>query len=209
MNRGTVVEHAAASSTEARAHRDAVGRRGSAESPPVDSCLEPGRYWRKRKDAIYLFAARLICQRYCPKPESVIDVGSNRTPILEWHRETATRLVSLDLRRPYVAPGIESLSCDMLRYQADRDFDLVTCFQVLEHVPDPAAFARKLTELGRVTVVSVPYKWRAGKCKSHLHDPVDQAKMLEWFEYEPDFSYVARELNNVARLIHVYTRRVT
>jgi hypothetical protein len=166
----------------------------------------PGRYWRKRKDAIYLFAARLICRRYCESPKSVMDVGSNKTPILEWHRETATRLVSLDIRRPYVAPGVESLTCDLFDYRVDEPFDLVTCFQVLEHVPDPAAFARKLKELGRVLVVSVPYNWKKGKCKSHLHDPVDQAKMHNWFEREPDFSYIARELNNVGRLIQVYTR---
>jgi 2-polyprenyl-3-methyl-5-hydroxy-6-metoxy-1,4-benzoquinol methylase len=80
----------------------------------------------------------------------------------------------------------------------------VTCFQVLEHVPDPAAFARKLKELGRVLIVSVPYKWEKGKCKSHLHDPVDEAKMLAWFEREPDFSYIATELKKVTRLIQVY-----
>lgn len=190
--------------------------RGVADSPPDSHQAgerfmsaeygNAGRYWRKRKDAIYLFAARLICRRYCASPKSVIDIGSNRTPILEWHRETTTRLVSLDLRRPYVAPGIESLTCDLFQYRADEVFDLVTCFQVLEHVPDPAAFARKLKELGRVIIVSVPYKWKKGKCKSHLHDPVDEAKMQDWFEREPDFCYIASELNKVTRLIQVYTQ---
>jgi Methyltransferase domain len=161
-------------------------------------------YWRKRKDSIYLFAARAICGRYCANPKSVIDIGSNKTPTLEWHRKTASRLVSLDLRRPYVAKGVESLTCDFFEYRPGESFDLVTCFQVLEHVPDPAAFARKLTEIGKVVVVSVPYKWRKGKCKYHLHDPVDQAKMLAWFGRKPNYAYVARELNKVARLIHVY-----
>ncbi len=165
-------------------------------------------YWRRRKDAIYLFATRQICRRFCESPSSVIDVGSNRTPTLEWHRRTASHLVSLDLRRPYVASGVESLTCDFFQYRPSRSFDLVTCFQVLEHVPDPAPFAKKLIELGKVIVVSVPYKWKKGKCRYHLHDPVDQAKMLDWFGREPDFSYVARELNKVARLIHVYKNDV-
>ncbi len=161
-------------------------------------------YWQRRKNAIYLFATRQICGRFCGSPSSVIDVGSNRTPTLEWHRRTASRLVSLDLRRPYAAPGVESLTCDFLQYRPDKGFDLVTCFQVLEHVPDPAAFAKRLLEIGGVIVVSVPYKWKKGRCKHHLHDPVDQAKMLAWFGREPDFSYVARELSRVARLINVY-----
>jgi hypothetical protein len=161
-------------------------------------------YWRERRNSIYLFAARQICRQQCGKTESVIDVGSNATPTLEWHRKTANRLVSLDLRRPYVADGVESIKSDFLEYEPESKYDLVTCFQVLEHVPDPEAFARKLTEIGRITVVSVPYKWAKGKCKYHIHDPVDERKMREWFGREPTFQYIATELNTVARLIHVY-----
>lgn len=165
---------------------------------------KPGWYWERRKRSIYMFAAKQICARQCANPGSVIDIGSNGTPTLEWHRETAARLVSLDLRRPYVADGVESLTCDFLEYDPESRFDLVTCFQVLEHVPDPAAFARKLIQIGEVAIVSVPYKWKKGKCRFHLHDPVDEQKMKRWFGREPDYAYVARELNSVGRLIHVY-----
>lgn len=163
-----------------------------------------GTYWQKRKNSIYLYAAKQICRRKCGKPESVLDVGSNATPTLEWHRKSAKRLVSLDLRRPYVAEGVESLTCDFLEYEPGARFDLVTCFQVLEHVPDPAAFAGKLLQVGRIAVVSVPYKWKEGRCKDHVHDPVDESKMLHWFGREPHFSYLAAELNGTGRLIHVY-----
>jgi hypothetical protein len=163
-----------------------------------------GAYWQKRKDSIYLFAAKQICLRQCGEPTSVIDVGSNATPTLEWHRSTATHLVSLDLRRPYAAEGVESLTCDFLQYEPDTSFDLVTCFQVLEHVPDPVPFARRLIQIGRVAVVSVPYKWKRGRCRYHVHDPVDERKMRKWFGRKPDFAYIATELNSVSRLIHVY-----
>ena len=163
-----------------------------------------GAYWQNRKDSIYIHAARQICATRCGQPRSVIDVGSNGTPTLEWHRATATRLVSVDLRRPYVAEGVESLKCDFLEYTADASFDLVTCFQVLEHVPDPASFARKLLQIGGTVVASVPYKWKKGRCRHHLHDPVNERKMRKWFGREPGFSYIATELNQVSRLIHVY-----
>lgn len=166
----------------------------------------PAGYWANRKGLIYLFAARQICARERRQPTSVIDVGSNGTPTLEWHRNPGARLVSLDLYRPYVAEGVESLTCDFLEYDPATTFDLVTCFQVLEHVPEPVAFARKLLQIGEVLVVSVPYKWKKGRCKYHRHDPVDEEKMKHWFGRDPDYSYVARELNKVGRLIHVYRR---
>jgi 2-polyprenyl-3-methyl-5-hydroxy-6-metoxy-1,4-benzoquinol methylase len=97
---------------------------------------------------------------------------------------------------------------DFLAYQPNEQFDLVTCFQVMEHVPDAVSFARKILEIGQVAVVSVPYKWDKGKCKPHIHDPVDERKMLAWFGREPDFQYIATELHKVRRLIHVYTRAI-
>lgn len=160
-------------------------------------------YWKNRKDSIYLYAARQICRKFIV-PASVLDVGSNGTPILEWQRDCAKRLVSVDQGKPYIAEGIESLKQDFLDYEENEKFDLVTCFQVLEHVPDPYVFSQKLLRLGKCLVVSVPYKWKAGRCEQHLHDPVDEEKMLIWFGREPDFSYISRELNNLRRLIHVY-----
>jgi len=164
-------------------------------------------YWEKRKDSIYLYAAQAICRKYCPKPLSVIDVGSNRTPTLEWHRASAIRLVSVDLRRPYEAAGVESITSDFFAYDPGVPFDLVTCFQVLEHIPDPAPFARKLLEVGRSCIVSVPFKWEKGKCKYHIHDPVDAEQMLNWFGRKPKYQYIATELAKGPkgrRLIQVY-----
>jgi 2-polyprenyl-3-methyl-5-hydroxy-6-metoxy-1,4-benzoquinol methylase len=162
------------------------------------------KYWEQRKDSIYLHAAQLICRKFAASANSVIDVGSNGTPTLEWHRPTARTLVSLDLRRPYVAEGVVSLAGDFLKRRFDEKFDLATCFQVLEHVPNATAFAQKLLEVGSTVVVSVPYKWKAGTTKGHVHDPVDEDKMLGWFGKAPVYSYIAHELNGRIRLIHVY-----
>lgn len=161
-------------------------------------------YWDARKDSIYLFAARQICMKYGEKPKSVLDVGSNGTPTLEWHRESSERLVSLDLRNPYRAEGVESIKMNFFIYSVEQKFDLVTCFQVLEHVPDPHLFAQKLLSVSKILIVSVPYNWPKGSCKYHIHDPVTNLKMLEWFGKKPSFTYLARELGKQERLIHVY-----
>ena len=145
-------------------------------------------YWDARKDSIYLFVARQICLKFSNSSKTVMDVGSNGTPTLEWHREGAERLVSLDLRKPYVSVGVESIKQDFFDYQSNEKFDLVTCFQVLEHVPDPKKFASKLLGLGSTVVVSVPYKWPEVRCRYHIHDPVCEDKLSDWFSKAPKFS---------------------
>jgi hypothetical protein len=160
-------------------------------------------YWLARKDAVYLAAAQQICQRFCPGPRSVLDVGSNGTPILEWFRG-AHRLTSVDIHRPYEAPGIESACADFLEWAPGEHFELVTCLQVLEHVPEPERFARKLLDSGSIVVASVPYKWGKRACREHIHDPVDETKMLSWFGREPAHSQIATEPHGIRRLIQVY-----
>jgi hypothetical protein len=180
---------------------------GDARSQPT---REPSAYYERRRDLIYLHAARQACQRFVPCPRSVIDVGSNGTPTLEWYRGVASTLTSVDMKRPYLAEGVEGIRADFFEYEPQTNFDLVTCFQVLEHVPDARRFAQKLLKTASVVVVSVPYKWPAGASKHHVHDPVDLAKMYWWFRRHPQFSYVAREVMEGARprLIHVYFRAV-
>lgn len=164
-------------------------------------------YWEGRKDSVYLQAAKDLCAKYLVEGSSVLDVGSNRTPTLEWHRAKATRLVSVDLRNPYRAPGVESIAGNFFDFDDAKPFGLVTCFQVLEHVPDAHAFAQKLLATGKTVVASVPYKWPKGTCKWHIHDPVDEVKMMGWFGQAPIESFIAVEPKNSAqRLIHVYRK---
>jgi len=134
----------------------------------------------------------------------MLDVGSNNCPYLDWFPHVPER-VSVDLFHPYEAPGVTSIRSDFLTWNPGQKFDVVTCLQVLEHIPDAGAFARKLLEVSNVLVVTVPYKWPRGGVKSHVHDPVGEEKMLDWFGRRPNFTYRCREVTaNVVRLIHVY-----
>lgn len=134
----------------------------------------------------------------------MLDVGSNNCPYLDWFPKVPER-VSVDLLHPYEAPGVVSIKSDFLSWSPSRKFDVVTCLQVLEHIPDAGAFARKLLEVSKVLVVTVPYKWARGGVKSHVHDPVGEEKMLEWFGRRPNFSYRCQKVTaDVVRLIHVY-----
>ena len=150
-----------------------------------------GSYWSRRADSLYLqyvfFLARVVGR----DARSVIDVGSNGCPYLEW-LDWIPRKVSVDLTRPYRAPGVESLTGDFLALDIAERFDLGLCLQVLEHIPDVSAFARKLLATTPHLIVSVPYRWEKGP-DDHLHDPVDLAKLSGWFGRKPNYRIVVRE----------------
>ena len=113
------------------------------------------------------------------------------------------RRVALDAR--YILPqaGIETIVMDFMNYQPESDFDLVLCLQVLEHLREPATFAKKLLETGRTVIISVPYRWPKGEHKEHLQDPVDEAKLELWMQRKPTTTSIIADQKK-ERLIAVY-----
>jgi hypothetical protein len=100
-------------------------------------------------------------------------------------------------------PGVRCCFGRFENWPADGPYDVVLCLQVLEHVADPAAFASKLFACARVVVLSVPYLWPAGKCREHVHDPINQAKLKAWVGREPDHFSIVRD-RKYERLVAVY-----
>jgi len=161
-------------------------------------------YWEKRKHLVYYNVIRILVGKLSETSGSLLDVGSGNCPYLEWFDHVPER-ISLDAIRPYSAPGVTPVKTDFLEWSPGRKFDVVTCLQVMEHVPDVAAFAGKLLDIAEVLVISVPYKWPAGQTPGHIHDPVDEKKLLGWFKRKPSYSYMCREITgNVFRLVQVY-----
>jgi hypothetical protein len=184
------------------------------ELAKLEQSLSRGRarsgYWHDRERLLYVQVAKEICRRIASNANSIVDVGSNATPMLEWFPDVPLR-VSVDMKRPYEAEGIEPVRGDFLEWNPGRTFDVGISLQVLEHVPDAKAFARHLLELCEVSIISVPYRWPEGSStdRTHVHDPVDEAKLETWFGREPNYSYKIKELgtgDRAYRLICVYDR---
>jgi hypothetical protein len=152
---------------------------------------KPKDYWGVRKDYVYYQHVRDLAAGIAADAQSILDVGSNGCPQLDWF--TAPHRVSVDISNPYRGDGVEAITADFLAYAPEKPFDLCLCLQVLEHIPDAGAFAQKLLLTGRHVIASVPYKWPKGSCKQHVHDPVDEAKMAAWFGRDPDHMIVAQE----------------
>lgn len=166
-----------------------------------------GRYWEERNDLIYYHYVDHVLRRTGAEARSLIDVGTGNCPYLEWWGWIPER-VSVDIRVPYRSPRVRGLRGDIHALDLPR-FDVCTCLQVLEHVPDAARFARRLLDLADLVIVSVPYLWPEGRTTGHLHDPVDEASLAGWFGRAPNWQIVVQEPFEAAkarRLIALYDR---
>lgn len=160
----------------------------------------PG-YWQSRLNYAYYAEAIRSARERVPGGGSVLDVGSHETELLQ-RLDWFQRRVALDRRYVPPQPGIEMVRADFMGWDPEGSFDLVLCLQVLEHVADPSAFARKLLSCGRTVIVSVPYRWPVDRSPGHLNDPVDELKLRAWAGRDPLESKVVA--NGGERLLAVY-----
>ncbi len=153
---------------------------------------EGGGYWNARTDLLYYQYFRYFVRCLGPNAKSMIDIGSGNAPYLEWFDWIGDR-VSFDKAHPYRSDNVTGMEGDLFTMDFGRKFDLVTCMQVLEHIPDAPRFAERLMGLGDLLLVSVPYKWPKGHTRGHVNDPVDEKKLARWFGREPNYSLIVRE----------------
>jgi hypothetical protein len=136
---------------------------------------------------------------------SIIDIGGRKSPVLE-KLDKSIYKASLDIIT--ISPslkdqGVVYINADFLTWIPDKNYDVVLCLQVLEHLDNPKEFALKLFSTGKIVIISLPYKWREGFCASHVQDPVDELKIKEWTQREPSSSFIVKDLK-ANRIICVY-----
>ncbi|NML34329.1 class I SAM-dependent methyltransferase [Paraburkholderia antibiotica] len=151
-----------------------------------------GSYWSDRSDLLYYRYVDYMIRTIGRDASSLLDVGSGNCPYLEWFDWIPGRY-SIDLEKPYQSEDVVGIKGNIFDVQLTMHFDVLTCLQVLEHVPDAGSFAQRLLQMANTLVVSVPYKWPKGKDKDHVHDPVDETKLEKWFGRKPNYSIVVRE----------------
>ncbi|WP_170606523.1 class I SAM-dependent methyltransferase [Ruegeria arenilitoris] len=167
---------------------------------------QSGNYWEARSDLIYYRYVDYVVRVLGAEASSLIDVGTGNCPYLEWFPWIGRR-VSIDISSPYVSNNVEGIEANVLNYQFKERFDLCLCLQVLEHVPDPISFSRRLLEIADLVVITVPFQWPEGQTKGHLNDPVDLKKLTKWVGRSPNFSTVIAEpfrFKKHERLLAIY-----
>jgi hypothetical protein len=164
------------------------------------SVLKPLTDWERRRRFLYLHQVFALASFIGRDARSIVDVGSNGHAYLDWF-DWIPRRVSIDLETPYCSPNVISIRSDFLTADIRERFDLCLCLQTIEHVPDAERFSRRLLSIATHVLVSVPYRWPAGRDKDHVHDPVDEEKVAGWFGRAPDFQMISTEPNGTRRLI--------
>ena len=134
------------------------------------------------------------------QPTSVLDVGGRQSPLLSSLPSSLSR-TCLDSERVPRAPGIRFLHADFHTWAPDQVYDVVVCLEVLHHVEDPAAFARKLFTVGRTVLLSIPYRLPQGMSPGR-HPNLDETRLLAWTGRRP--TAVQRVRDGFDRLLAVY-----
>lgn len=149
-------------------------------------------YWLRRSDMMYYKYVDILVKAFAYDAKNIIDIGSANTQYIEsyyWIPDKYT----LDIKNPYKSPHVTAIEEDFLNYHIDKKFDFVTCFQVLEHIPDAKRFAEKLFEVSDKVLLSIPYMWPEDAEKEHINDPVDSEKLKSWTGREPSYSIIVSE----------------
>lgn len=172
----------------------------------VSGNYQSGKYWEVRSDLMYYRYVDFMVRVLGSNATSLIDVGTGNCPYLEWF-SWIERRVSIDIKGPYESSGVEGIEANVLDHLFKHKFDLCLCLQVLEHVPDPKRFARRLLELADIVIITVPFDWPKGQTKGHLNDPVNLRTLTKWVGRTPNFSTVVTEpfrYKKHQRLLAVY-----
>jgi len=161
-------------------------------------------YWSRRPGLMYYSYVEALVGELASHAESMIDIGSADTPLLEKF-DWIPRRCALDKRNPYSSNNVTGVKADFLKFTPEKRFDFALCLQVLEHIPEAESFARKLFEIADHVVISVPYRWEPDSSDHHVHDPVDLGKLYKWTGREPSYYIIVPELfNSKSRLICYY-----
>jgi hypothetical protein len=153
---------------------------------PRGTSRERLRYY----DALYYTALQ-----YGSDAESILEVGCASDPYvqhLNWIANRTCVAPYFESYERYAVDGtemagnsttIEKITADFMNYELPRGekYDLLLCNQVLEHVPKPAVFMKKLISSARTSIISVPYNWPdCGKECEHVSHRITHKKLMGW-----------------------------
>lgn len=166
-------------------------------------------YWKKREKLRYYGIVRYLLEDM-GHGDLLLDVGSSNTPVATYGDFDCR--IAVDVRKNTKLPGVEMVQADWLTYQLPGVATVVTCLQVLEHLPNDVIgeFTNKLLSSAEHVIISVPFRWKKGRCKFHKQDPIDESKLRRMMGKNPLETIVVAERPyrmNSRRLIAIYSGR--
>jgi hypothetical protein len=150
--------------------------------------------------------ADCVLRRHAGHAKTALDVGSSLPPYLNalpWLQQRTIlgpRFAGnvakggselLSLSRIALKHNVTPIQADFLTWEAAKGtvpYDLVLCSEVVEHVPRPRAFVRKLLAVGKLVVLAVPYKWPPCDAKTdchHVNNQITRSSIAAWAGRQP------------------------
>lgn len=159
-------------------------------------------YVEERQNFIYYKVLKRVLKIIAKNNTSIIDVGSFGVDMIS--DLPLENKVSVCINRPIQNNKCKGYKMDFFEYEPETLFDIVTCFQVIEHIEDAHNFTQKLFSTGKTILISLPYKWKEGTCKYHCQDPVDENKIYSWTNRDPDYTWLCQDQDHLYRIICLY-----
>ena len=165
-------------------------------------------YKQKRKDYLYYkILTRILTILSDEKQNSIIDIGSKGMDLIS---ELPQKIkYSVCLVKPLDSPKVKSFKMDFFDFRSDIKFDIVTCFQVIEHIKKAEDFIQKLQNTGDNLLISLPYKWDKNICRYHYQDPIDENKIFSWTKRKPTFTWYCKDKDHLNRIICLYAENLS
>lgn len=166
-------------------------------------------YFENRKDLLYYKKTLSILNDLSEHNDSLLDVGGWKGEFIsKVNGFTDKTVIDLHKKPKNFPEDINFISSDFIKANINKKYDVVICMQVLEHIDNDIIhrFTQKLFEVGKMVLISVPYKWNKGACKYHIQDPVDENKLKSWTKKEPTRTWIIKEKKSkLSRLIALYS----
>ena len=155
--------------------------------------VDRSNYWKTRTESSFYKSIKSIIRQYCPQDTctKVLDVGSyssNMLNELEWLTTRIATDINPTIAGNFKDTGITYVAGDFMKkeeFAGEKEFDLVLCTQVVEHLSDPASFIRKMMKIGDRVLVSTTFNLPHGVIEGHVQDPIDLDKFVSWFGDDP------------------------
>jgi hypothetical protein len=193
-------------------------RQGMLESLAITPLGSLGPKGTTREHLVYYDSLYFLALQFGRNANNMLEVGCAIDPFAQYLTWIPDKTCVAPYRVNYEGKDEESntpddtsrivnfVEADFVKYPVvPKTYDLIVCSQVVEHVPDPAAFMKKLIESAETSIISVPYDWSdCGRVCNHKSHHITLETILEWSApYIPLHHTIIKESVNGKR-----TRRI-
>eukprot|EP00965_Chrysotila_dentata_P249926 6209154-Pleurochrysis_carterae.AAC.1 len=149
------------------------------------------KYWKTRtRPGVVLYHRTLaLARQYAPKALTVLDVGAHDPSYisqLNWIPAKVATDIQFNKDQAHIwgqTQGVVFMKGDFLKLEFATKYDLVTCQQVVEHLPPGVVelFVQKMMSIARTLIVSTTLELPFGVIGGHVQDPISESKFRSWF----------------------------